>query len=44
MVGRLIEQKKVIEASSLMCMEMHPNADKMKAVIKKVVEIFNGTH
>ncbi|CAH1416346.1 unnamed protein product [Lactuca virosa] len=43
MVGRLVEQKKVVEASSLMCMEMHPNNDKMKAVIKKVVDIFNGT-
>ncbi|CAI9284666.1 unnamed protein product [Lactuca saligna] len=43
MVGRLVEQKHVVEASSLMCMEMHPNNDKMKAVIKKVVDIFNGT-
>ncbi|CAH1435277.1 unnamed protein product [Lactuca virosa] len=43
MVGRLVEQKQVVEASSLMCMEMHPNNDKMKAVIKKVVDIFNGT-
>ncbi|CAH1412411.1 unnamed protein product [Lactuca virosa] len=43
MVGRLVEQKKVVEASSLMCMETHPNNDKMKAAIKKVVDIFNGT-
>ncbi|CAI9298018.1 unnamed protein product [Lactuca saligna] len=43
MVGRLIEQKKVIEASSLMCIEMHLNDDKMKEVIKKVVKNFNGT-
>ncbi|CAI9277698.1 unnamed protein product [Lactuca saligna] len=43
MVGRLVEQKQVVEASSLMYMEMHPNNDKVKAVIKKVVDIFNGT-
>ncbi|CAI9294872.1 unnamed protein product [Lactuca saligna] len=43
MVGTLVEQKKVVEANSLMCMEIHPNNDKVKAVIKKVVDIFNGT-
>ncbi|CAI9271622.1 unnamed protein product [Lactuca saligna] len=43
MVGRLLETKKIIKASPLVCIEMHLNDDKRKAVIKKVVEIFNRT-